>query len=146
MFDTILVAYDGSDHAQNALKTAAGLAKSQNAAVHLVHVPQIDSPGVVLGPFVSGVPASPTQAQIEEAGQKMVEKAQAEAEAEGVTLSKVHLGRGVPADFTLATAEKIGADLIVLGRRGLGSLGALALGSVSQSVAHGAKCACLTVV
>ena len=36
-------------------------------------------------------------------------------------------------------------DLIVMGRRGLGDLGGLLMGSVSHKVCHLADCACLTV-
>jgi len=38
MFKTILVAYDGSDHAQRAVSIAGDLAASDGAAVHLVTV------------------------------------------------------------------------------------------------------------
>lgn len=146
MFNTILLAYDGSDHAQNALKTAAGLAKTHGAALHLVHTPQIDTPHIVVGAFVSQIEQPPTADQIEEAGKHITDKAVSEAKAEGVEVTEVHISNDSPAPFILATAEKTGADLIVLGRRGLGAVGALALGSVSQAVAHSAKCACLTVV
>ncbi|MFK7836685.1 MAG: universal stress protein [Sulfitobacter sp.] len=146
MFKTILLAFDGSDHAQNALVIAAGLAKAHDAALHVVHCPQVDTPPIVIGSYVSLLETPPTPQQIAEAAQHIADKAAAEAKAEGVELAKVHLGTGAPAAFVLSTAEQLNADLIVLGRRGLGSLGALALGSVSQAVSHGAKCACLTVV
>lgn len=146
MFNTILLAYDGSDHAQNALKIAAGLAKTHGAALHIVHTPQIDSPRIVIGAFVSQIEHPPTAEQIEEAGKHITDKALSEAKAEGVDVSGVHISNDSPAPFILATAQGTGADLIVLGRRGLGAVGALALGSVSQAVAHNAKCACLTVV
>lgn len=146
MFDKILVAYDGSDHAQKALATAAELAKSEGADLHLAHIPQKDSPPIVLGPYVSGLGEPPSRKALEEVGEKMVEKAREEAKAHGVELASVHLGEESPAKFILSTAEDVDADLIVLGRRGLGAVGALALGSVSQAVAHGAKSACMTIV
>ncbi|WP_370402362.1 universal stress protein [Sulfitobacter sp. JB4-11] len=146
MFHTILVAYDGSDHAQHALKTAAGLAKIHGAALHLVHTPQIDSPHIVIGAFISQLEHPPTAEQIEAAGKHITDKAVQEVKAEGVNVSGIHISNDSPAPFILDTAQKTQADLIVLGRRGLGSLTALALGSVSQAVSHGAKCACLTVI
>lgn len=146
MFDTILLAYDGSDHAQNALKTAAGLSKTHNAALHVVHTPQIDTPPVVIGSYVSILEVPPTHDQIIEAGQHVADMAKAQALTEGVTLAQVHVCCGKPSGDVLDTATKINADLIVMGRRGLGAFGALTLGSVSQAVSHGAKCACLTVV
>ncbi len=145
MFNKILVAYDGSDHAQHALKMAAGLAKTHNAELHLAHTPQMETPHIVVGAFVSQLEHPPTPAQVAEAGKHIADQARTEATAEGVDLAGVHIGQDQPAHFVLTTAKDIDADLIVLGRRGLGAVGALALGSVSQAVAHGAKCACLTV-
>lgn len=145
MFNTILLAYDGSEHAQNALDAAAELAKTHVAALHVVHTPQVDTPPVVIGSYVSILDVPPTPDQIVEAGKHVADMATAEALAAGVPLAKMHLCAGAPALNILDTAEAIDADLIVMGRRGLGAFGALALGSVSQSVAHSAKCACLTV-
>lgn len=146
MFSTILISYDGSDHAQNALKTAAAVAKAFDAAVHLTHTPQIDTPPIVVGSFVGVLDVPPNAEQIAEAGALIADKASKEAEAAGLIITEFHIHRGDPAQNALETAEKIGADLIVMGRRGLGSIRSLALGSVSQSVAHKATCACLTVV
>lgn len=146
MFSTILLSYDGSDHAKKALEVAANLARTYDAELHLSHTPQIDTPTIVAGPFVSALEMPPTNEQVAEAGQQIVDEAVKLATEAGVTFKETHVGRGSPADHTLADAEAIGADLIVMGRRGLGALGALVLGSVSQAVAHGSKCACLTVV
>ena len=64
----------------------------------------------------------------------------------GVRFKEIHIGRGDAAENLLAVADAIDADLIVMGRRGVGAAQALVLGSVSQAVAHGARCACLTVI
>ncbi len=146
MFSTILVAYDGSDHADNALKLAAGLAKTHGAALHVVHTPQLDSPPIVLGAYVSQLDMPPSKEQYEEVGRKMIEKARQVAQAAGAGDIQGHIGRGAPADFILSTAKKIDADLIILGRRGLGAIRSIALGSVSNAVAHGAQCPCMTVI
>lgn len=146
MFKTILLAYDGSDHADSALATAAELSVTLDAALHVVHTPQLDSPPIVLGPFVSQIESPPTQAQYDDVAAKMIDRARQGAQAKEAKLAGTHTGRGNPAAKVLDTADEIGADLIVMGRRGLRSVRALALGSVSQEVAHKAKCACLTVV
>ena len=52
---------------------------------------------------------------------------------------------GEPATAVLPAAQDEAADLIVMGRRGLGDLAGLLLGSVSHKVSHLAACACLTV-
>ncbi len=146
MFTKILVAYDGSDHARNALTTACKLAKLCNAELHLSHVPQVDTPTVFIGAYADAMPIMPSDEEIDEAGEKIIAQSTKEADAVGCKITQHHVGRSVPAAFTLEVADNIDADLIVMGRRGLGMLGALALGSVSQSITHGAKCACMTVI
>ena len=54
-----------------------------------------------------------------------------------------HIAVGDPADVVLATAEAVGADLIVVGSKGMQRR--VYLGSVPNSVAHGAHCAVLVV-
>ena len=146
MFKTILLAYDGSDHAQNAMKTAAGMVKAFDAKLHISHTPQIDTPAIVLGAMIDVVPARPSDAQVKEAGKHLMEKALGEAKSLGVSIVQIHLGRGHPPAEILEVADKINADLIIMGRRGLGSIRSLALGSTSLSVSHGAKCVCMTVI
>lgn len=146
MFKRILLSYDGSDHSKNALRTAVGLAKAFDAEIHLSHSPQEETPPIVIGSFVSVLATPPTHEQIAEAGQHVADEARKLIEAEGGAFTEVHIGRGNPAQHTLEAAREIDADLIVMGRRGLGSVGALALGSVSLAISHGADCACLTVV
>lgn len=146
MFKTILVAFDGSDHAQAALKIACGMSKTFEAALHIAHAPQIDTPPLVVGSYVGALSVPPTEEEIARAGNLIIEECTKLAAAEGVSDVKHHLGSGMPAAFALDVADEINADLIVMGRRGLGALGALALGSVSQQIAHKAKCACMTVV
>ena len=146
MFKTILLAYDGSDHAKSALKTAAGLAKTFGADLHLCHTPQLDDPPIVVGSFVSQLEAPPSEGDLSAAGNLVADEAEALAASMDAAFTEIHFGRGAPAVHVLAVAERTGADLIVMGRRGVGAARALVLGSVSQAVAHGATCACLTVI
>jgi nucleotide-binding universal stress UspA family protein len=52
---------------------------------------------------------------------------------------------GRPAAEVLAAAEEPGVDLVVLGARGLGTIGRLLLGSVSERVLQHAPCPVLIV-
>jgi nucleotide-binding universal stress UspA family protein len=52
---------------------------------------------------------------------------------------KLHLAKGDPTEVIIATADKIDADLIVVGNRGMKGARRV-LGSVPNSVAHGANC------
>jgi nucleotide-binding universal stress UspA family protein len=61
--------------------------------------------------------------------------------AEPVTVSIA----GDAAGEIVATSERIGADLVVVGRRGLSSVAELLLGSVSQKVLHRAHTNVMTV-
>lgn len=144
-FRTILVAFDASDHSRRALETACGLARALGAELHVVSTPQPDMPPVVLEPFGGYVSVPPTDEQVAEAGAEVERQARALAAERGVDRIEFHARRGDPVDAVLSIAEASRADLIVLGRRGLGVFKAFALGSVSTAVTRGAKCPCLTV-
>lgn len=54
----------------------------------------------------------------------------------GAAVSEGHLVMGAPVDVILDLAEEMGAELVVMGRRGHGTLERLLLGSVSEGVVH----------
>lgn len=143
MFTSIIVAIDGSDASNKALDTACGLSKAFNAELYLVHSPQVETTSIAVGYSVVEIPITPEH--IAEAGAAVMEAALARAEASGATISGHTIGAGDPADDILNTAKLNDADLIVMGRRGLGQVASLFLGSVSQSVSRSAGCSCLTV-
>ena len=62
---------------------------------------------------------------------------------EGVA-AEAHAAQGNADDVILATAVEVGADLIVVGSKGMQGARRY-LGSVPNSVAHGADCAVLVV-
>ena len=142
MYKTILLAHDGSEPAGRALDAAVELAARFEARLHLAHSPQLETPPSVIGSFVAEIEGRPSEADHAEAGRRVAEDASARA---GLEFEGVHIGRGDPAGHVLAVAEKIGADLIVMGRRGVSAARALVPGSVSLRVSNGARCACLTV-
>lgn len=143
LFKSILVAIDGSEASNTALDTACHLAKAYGAELHLVHSPQVETMSVAVGYSVVDVPVTPER--ISEAGKAVVSAAETRATILGVMPHETTVAGGEPADDILQSAKLNDADLIVMGRRGLGSIASLFLGSVSQKVSHGAECSVLTV-
>ncbi len=147
MFTKIVVGLDGSEHSDNALRTACDLAQKYGSELHLVHTPQPATVAFALGAVAGyhSVTTMPGPGEVKEAGDKILSSGEAIARQCGQSVIKTHLEHGDPAEQLVACAESSDADLIVTGRRGLGTLGTLVQGSTSQRVGHLAKCACLSV-
>jgi nucleotide-binding universal stress UspA family protein len=143
MFKTIIAPIDGSDPSKHALIKACELAKTFGAELHLVHTPQIETTVVAVGYSVVELPL--TQEKIEAAGAQVMEEAVTSAKEAGITPASTTNMAGDPTETILKIATLNDADLIVMGRRGLGSVASVFLGSVSQKVSHGAQCSVLTV-
>ena len=143
MFERIVVAVDGSEPAKHALTVACDLANKYGSQMHLVHSPQVETTAIAVGS--GAVEIKPDAEEIAEAGRKVMEEAKSIAADGGCKAVKSVIGRADPASDILRTIEESKADLVVMGRRGLGSVGALILGSVSQKVSHAATCTCMTV-
>ncbi|SDZ26656.1 Nucleotide-binding universal stress protein, UspA family [Jannaschia faecimaris] len=146
MFKTILLAYDGSEHADHALAAAAALTKAFDSDLHIISIPEPNMPPVVLAPYGAIIDVPPSDEQVAAAGAKVTEQAREKLAAAGVTLSDSHVRRGDPVSNILQVVDATDADLIVMGRRGLGALKSLALGSVSQSVTQQVKIPCMTII
>lgn len=82
---------------------------------------------------------------IEAVGQRIVADAEVAAKLADVKDVHIRIEEGDPARQILAVAKDENADLIVMGRRGLGRLAGLLMGGVSSKVCSLAECACLTV-
>lgn len=134
--ERIVVGYDGSEHARKALERAAEIARGANVTVvTAIHVL----------PHVGKGPGSGPVDRVE-AAERRQELADAKAflEQHGIETRAV-AGVGDPARVILEEAKEWGADLIVVGSRGLGAAGRLLLGSVSTSVVQHAPCDVLVV-
>jgi nucleotide-binding universal stress UspA family protein len=73
----------------------------------------------------------------------LLEKLRKEIEKEGVQ-AKYHPAAGNTADAIVRVADQVGADLIVVGNRGMRGVRRV-LGSVPNTVAHAANCSVLIV-
>ena len=70
------------------------------------------------------------------AGSAIIDRAAALVREEGGTVRKQEVVAGRPAREIVEYADEIAADGIVMGRRGLGGVRTLVVGSVSHEVAH----------
>jgi len=132
---TIVVGVDGSKASVRALRFAIDEARIHGADVKAVHA--WHAPPLAYGAGMAPVPVN--LGAYSEVAQTGLEKNLEEVGAanSGVTVRPV-VRQGRPADVICEEAE--GAELLVVGSRGLGGFRGLLLGSVSQQCAHHAPC------
>jgi nucleotide-binding universal stress UspA family protein len=148
MFSKIIVGIDGSETSEAALRMACDVAGKYGAELHLIHTPQPQTVAFAMGAVAGyhAVMTMPAPEEVEAAAQKILDTGEAIAKSCDQKITKTYVGQGDPADAIVDRGELCGADLIVTGRRGLGSLGALVQGSTSLRISHLANCACLSVI
>jgi nucleotide-binding universal stress UspA family protein len=132
----VLIPVDGSDPSKHAIEVTARFAKhTSDLQAVLVNVRH--------GPHVQGdIPPrdyqSIDQAEIRHQG-RLLDNAATHARALGIPTVSVLAASGNAASEIVLAAEQEGVDQIVMGTRGLNSLGGLLLGSVAQRVVHLAR-------
>lgn len=137
MYTRIVIGIDGSDIATKALRHALVLAKDLGARLFVVTSTE---PSVLIAPGaeIIAIDTGSIVAELEDAKAKVAQATLADAaalaEASGQTIEKLHVPSSVPADAILLTAERQGADLIVMGSHGRRGLGRLLLGSQAAEV------------
>lgn len=127
MLEKVLLATDGSKDATLAARAAVDVCEGTGAELHVVHV-WYSVPTARLRPFM--------RAELKKLGNELLEEGVKRVEDSGGLVSGAHLVEGRAADEILDLAGQIGARLIVIGSRGLGPVGRIALGSVSEAVIH----------
>ena len=137
MFEVIIWASDGSEHADRALDYARQLAEANSARLLAVHVKEIT---------VGRGAGYPVQLDEEEVERKIQGQAKDLTDA-GINASYEQLAAtaGGAAHALADTASEVGAQLIVVGTRGQGPISGLLLGSVTQRLLHIAPCPILAV-
>lgn len=144
MYERIVVGTDGSERALDAVRTAGDLARICGLAE--LHV-------VTASPRFSATEVARIRAELPEEFHDLVRpELDAEErfrEAQTIIGSPItvvpHQTDGNAADSILKIAERVDADLIVVGARGMGVLGRFLRGSVSTAVAHHSPCDVLIV-
>jgi nucleotide-binding universal stress UspA family protein len=140
-YKVIVVGLDRSERGSIAVDKALGLARATGATLHAVHVVH---PAVEAGTVSS------------KAWQQVIDQERGEVEACKAQLLGDAALHGVPVEFhmsgmsdipeaIISTAESVGADLVVVGNRGMSGRARFVLGSVPNKVAHRCQCSVLIV-
>jgi nucleotide-binding universal stress UspA family protein len=144
VFSRIVVGTDGSETAAEAVRQAADLAKLSGAQLSIVSAFEPVSKRRIEGEQ-QGIPAD-VQHEIgpREDVNLVLEAAAAAVKKDGVEV-QTHPVEGNPAEGILNVAEQTGADLIVVGNKGMTGARRFVLGSVPNNVSHHAPCSVLVV-
>jgi nucleotide-binding universal stress UspA family protein len=136
-FDRLLLATDGSEFSEGALRLALAMAPKCGARLTVVNVvlsqPALDS-------------AAPRLSELaDDKARAIVEDAQKRAAASGVGMETVIQHGQEPARAIVEEAEAMDADLIIMGRRGRRGLARMMVGDATARVCGQARCAVLVV-
>ena len=165
MFQTILVPVDGSGYADTAVRMAAAIKEKFSSRIILLHVlgeipeamlraAEIEhvAPDAAPRPLrlerlpediMATITVSASTEVLEFVAAAILDHARELAAQTGTGEVETRVEQGDAAEEILATAKSEGADLIVMGHRGLGSLERMLLGSVSTKVCQLADCCAL---
>ena len=140
----VVVGTDGSARAEEAVRTAAGMASAFDARLTIVtafeHDPDAEADRQAGAPDeVRWALTDRTQAEEKAGHGRTIAK---EAGATDVVIST---DEGPPTDVLLAVAADVGADLLVVGSKGMAGASRFVLGSVANAVSHHAPCDVLVV-
>jgi nucleotide-binding universal stress UspA family protein len=140
MFQTIVVGTDGSSRAGLAVQEAVDLARSQGARLHLVAA--FSSTERHWENFETS--ARGASVNLGEVAETVLAREGRKAAEQGVQVDWA-AREGDPAEVILEAAAEAGADLIVIGNKGMGGVKRFVMGSVPNKVSHHAPCSVLVV-
>src|SRR5215212_1938369 len=127
--ERLLLATDGSEDAERATMAALDLAGHSGAELHVVHVWH----------DVRGFARDFVKRELRSRGQEVLDGQLEKIEAAGGEVARAHLRAGRTSDQVLALGEEIGAGLLVVGSRGLGTVRRILMGSQSEEIVHHAQ-------
>jgi nucleotide-binding universal stress UspA family protein len=140
VFTNILVAIDGSEASQRAFDRALDIARAGNTSLHATYV-------VETGLF-SSLPADNTVEimynVLKHEGESILAKVKGQATTTGITLI-THIKFGHAGSEVINLAEKLKADLIIVGSHGKSQTDRLLIGSVSTFVVTHSKVSTMVV-
>lgn len=139
MFSHVLVAWDGSPTSQRALGYAVEIARRFGARLQLVSVAR-------------SAEHAETDAErkesLEDARRFFADRSGAainRVRSQGVSIEALVVEGPHPAEAIVDMAHDVGADLIVVGRRGLSGFTRFLMGSIADRIARYAKCPVLII-
>jgi nucleotide-binding universal stress UspA family protein len=132
MFNVVVVGADDSPTARRAIEAAAEIVRMSGGVLHLVTAFEIKTQSD------SSLPSEFRNLGTDGEAEAALQSLSFVAKNLGVD-PVLHLVAGDPSAAIVATADKVNADLIVVGNRGMKGARRV-LGSVPNSVAHGANC------
>jgi nucleotide-binding universal stress UspA family protein len=133
LFEKVLVAIDGSPYTDAALSAAEGFAAKAGCEIEVVHVHEHD--------FIPSKAGMAPDLEPGDEAQAVLDAAVARLRTQGVTVT----GRLIQAQTRdvaraiIQAADEGGAEMIIVGRRGLSTLTAMLVGSVSNKLIHVAR-------
>jgi len=136
---TVLCATDFSETAELALEHALRLARRHDARILLAHVVE----PIPLGPYPA-LMAPENELAIREMAVKRTEEIASRVRADGI-VADIRVDTGNPGPGLATIAEDEGADLIVIGTRGLTGFQRIMLGSTAEYIVRRSHCPVLTI-
>jgi nucleotide-binding universal stress UspA family protein len=137
MFNSLLIATDGSDLGNKALAAGLELARLHGAKVTILTASDPVSTALGAGGFGS-IDAGPILIQLEERyaeeAQTILAAAAGKAQSAGIVAETLHLPQHRPADAIVQTATELACDTIVMGSHGRRGFQRLLLGSQAAEV------------
>jgi nucleotide-binding universal stress UspA family protein len=131
MYENVLIATDGSEHASEAATHAIDVAARYGATLHALYVIETRTAydNAIVNP-------DEVRENFREIGEEALDEITARARAEGVELIS-SIEEGIPGEQILAYIEARDIDCVYIGERGHSAFKTVLLGSTAERVLHG---------
>ncbi len=150
MYANVVVGTDFSETADKAVAQAAAIAKSFGAQLHIVTAFKPAMASSIAGTSLEAMAYGAATA-LSEVDSHVAEEVEARLDAleklyakDGIEV-KTHGLAADPAEALIDVCEDCGADLVVVGNRGMGGVKRFVLGSVPNKISHHSPCSVLIV-
>ncbi|MBI4688543.1 MAG: universal stress protein [Nitrospirae bacterium] len=136
--ERILLATDGSEYSQGAIREAISFAKKCSSKLYAMSVVEVITDYEAFSP-------QKIEEALEAGIKKHLESIKAQALQEGIECETIMAHGGEPHEVIVDEAAKRGVDIIIIGRRGTKGLKKLLMGEVAAKVIKHAPCKVIVV-